>query len=224
MEIFTHYGFEVLTRWLHVLFGIAWIGMLYYFNFCNTEFFKQAEQNAKIEAQQKLLPLALWWFRWAAMFTFLTGLLLLVFIYPRWNVYMAFGALLGTLMWANVWFRIWPMQQIVIANATAVAQGGEALPNVAEATAKGGLASRTNTLFSVPMTFFMVSSAHLQGKGADILGSNASITAIILGVLAILALEVNAIIGKTGPMTTIRGVITSGFVFTLLLYLIADLL
>ena len=71
---------EFVFRWAHVLFGITWIGMLYYFNFVQTEYFKEAEAGAKADAMKKLAPRALWWFRWGAMFTFLTGLYLLMSI------------------------------------------------------------------------------------------------------------------------------------------------
>ena len=64
----------VLVRALHVLFGILWIGLLYYFNFVQTEYFKDADADAKSDVVQKLVPNALWYFRWAAAFTFLTGL------------------------------------------------------------------------------------------------------------------------------------------------------
>ncbi len=68
---------EFIFRWSHVLFGLVWIGMLYYFNFVQTEYFKEAEASAKADAMEKLAPRALWWFRWGAMFTFITGLYLL---------------------------------------------------------------------------------------------------------------------------------------------------
>ena len=71
---------EFIFRWAHVLFGITWIGLLYYFNFVQTEYFKEAEASAKADAMKKLAPRALWWFRWGAMFTLLTGLVLLHFI------------------------------------------------------------------------------------------------------------------------------------------------
>ena len=66
-----------LARWGHLLFGITWIGMLYYFNFVQGGYFKQATAEGLADAKQKLAPSALWWFRWGAMFTFLTGLILL---------------------------------------------------------------------------------------------------------------------------------------------------
>ena len=67
------YEIEFLGRYFHVLAGIVWIGMLYYFNFVQTEYFKEAEAGAKSDAMAKLAPRALWWFRWGAMITFLTG-------------------------------------------------------------------------------------------------------------------------------------------------------
>ena len=70
----------VLVRALHVLFGILWIGLLYYFNFVQTEYFKDADADAKSDVVQKLVPNALWYFRWAAAFTFLTGLYLLYYL------------------------------------------------------------------------------------------------------------------------------------------------
>jgi uncharacterized membrane protein len=68
---------EFVFRWFHVLAGIVWIGMLYYFNFVQTEYFKEAEASAKADAMQKLAPRALKWFRYGALVTFLTGLGLL---------------------------------------------------------------------------------------------------------------------------------------------------
>ena len=68
---------DYLARYAHFLFGITWIGLLYYFNFVQTEYFKEAEPNARVDAFSKLAPRALWWFRWGAMFTFITGVVLL---------------------------------------------------------------------------------------------------------------------------------------------------
>ena len=71
------YLYNVLVRWGHILVGIAWIGLLYYFNFVQTEYVKVADPDAKADVMKKLAPNALWWFRWAAFLTFLTGLYLL---------------------------------------------------------------------------------------------------------------------------------------------------
>ncbi len=214
--------FENLTelwRWLHVLFGIVWIGMLYYFNFVQTEYFKEAEAGAKSDALQKLAPRALWWFRWGAAFTFLTGLLLLHAILDRWNIYILFGALLGTLMAANVWFVIWPKQKIVIAAAS-----GEGSQDPAPALARAGCASRHNTLFSVPMLLFMVSSAHLGGGGSELFMNNW--TSSLVGVVLIALLEVNALLGKPDyvRIVSVREVIIMGFVLSAVLAAIAEFL
>ena len=185
---------EFVFRWAHVLFGIVWIGMLYYFNFVQTEYFKEAEADAKADAVKKLAPRALWWFRWGAMFTFITGLSLLHQIGATTNVLSMpaiwIGALAGTLMFLNVWLVIWPNQQIVI---------GLKEGDGPAAAAKAGLASRTNTLFSGPMLFGMLASKHLP-IDAGMAGFGACVALI-------LALEANALFGKTGPMTSVKGVV-----------------
>ena len=73
MALFSDAGVELLLRWLHFLAGITWIGLLYYFNFVQGPFFAEADGATKSAATQKLVPRALWWFRWGAMFTFLSG-------------------------------------------------------------------------------------------------------------------------------------------------------
>src|SRR3989442_6716304 len=73
MALLSDAGVELLLRWLHFLAGITWIGLLYYFNFVQGPFFAEADGATKSAATQKLVPRALWWFRWGAMFTFLSG-------------------------------------------------------------------------------------------------------------------------------------------------------
>jgi len=211
-----------LFRWIHLLAGVAWIGLLWYFNFVQGEYFKEADTAAKSDAIRKLVPRALWWFRWGAMFTFLSGLAMLAVLHLT-AVGILVGATLGTLMFLNVWLIIWPAQKIVIASAESVAAGGEANPAAAAALARAGLASRTNTLFSIPMLFFMAASSHLGWKfGTSISQASPLSLLVVFGIIA--ALEINAIKGKTGPMTSVRGVIHMGLVLTLLLYLGVDLL
>ncbi|HIG42801.1 MAG: urate hydroxylase PuuD [bacterium] len=212
--LFSSVGMDYLFRWGHFLAGITWIGLLYYFNFVQTEYFKEAEDAHRSGAIQKLVPRALWWFRWGAMLTFLTGVVLLATRHQFLTLDITLGATLGTLMFLNVWLIIWPNQKIVIASATQVAQGGEALPEAAGAAPKAGLASRTNTLFSLPMLFFMGSSAHMPSGGV----AEASTMALGLSLLIIAALEANAIFGKQGVMTSVSGVISSGFALTAVLY------
>src|ERR1700746_273197 len=134
-------AFLMLLRWLHFLFGITWIGLLYYFNLVQTPFFGETDPAVRSGAQQKLLPRALWWFRWGAMGTVIFGLLYLLIYWSElgwdirsaWAVAILPGGPLGIIMWANVWFVIWPKQKVVIANAVAVAGGGQANPAAAPA-------------------------------------------------------------------------------------------
>ncbi len=230
MEFFTGSGglIEHLVRWVHFFAGVAWIGLLYYFNLVQTEYFKEAG-DAKANAIDKLVPRALWWFRWGAMFTFLSGLGLAYFIEINTgrvlNFYILIGMALGILMFLNVWLVIWPNQKIVIASNRQVLEGGEPLTEAAAAQGKAGLASRTNTLFSLPMLFFMGASAHLSGAGGTpIAGGNTSLLVYILTFAIIALLEFNAIKGKTGPITSVSGVIHSSVWLTAVLVLIIEFL
>ena len=215
-----------LFRWIHFFAGVAWIGLLYYFNFVQTEYFKETDAAAKSSAISKLVPRALWWFRWGAMLTFLSGLALAGYMASAINYYIVVGMLLGTLMFLNVWLIIWPNQQTVIASNNQVIGGGEAMPEAAGSLGKAGLASRTNTLFSIPMLFFMGASAHLSGVGRIPITSEGgtSLLAIILTLVIIAALQLNAIKGKTGPMTSVVGVIHCGIGLTAALLIMIEFL
>ena len=210
-----------LFRWIHLLAGVAWIGLLWYFNFVQGEYFKEADASSKSDAIRKLVPRALWWFRWGAMFTFLSGVALLGAKHLT-GYGIVVGATLGTLMFLNVWLVIWPKQKIVIASAEKVAAGGEADPAAAGALAQAGLASRTNTLFSIPMLFFMASSIHLAQLATPVMEASLLSLIVVFGI--ILALEVNGLKGKTGLMTSVKGVVHMGLLLTLVLYLGVDLL
>lgn len=203
---------DYLAKWAHFLAGITWIGLLYYFNFVQTEYFKEANGDARVDAFSKLVPRALWWFRWGAMFTFLTGVVMLGIRGAGLTADITVGAVLGTLMFLNVWLIIWPNQRILIASNQSVAGGGEADPAAAAAAPKAALASRTNTLFSMPMLWFMGSSAHFPSGS---IGANTN--AILVALVIVGALELNAIFGKQGPMVTVKGVITSGLALTVVL-------
>ena len=210
---------ELLARWGHVLFGIAWIGLLYYFNFVQGGYMAAASDEAKIDAFTKLVPSALWWFRYAAMLTFLTGLILLYFIMTALSTGIALGVVMGTVMAANVWFVIWPNQKVVIASNESVKGGGEADPNAAGAAAKALLASRTNTFFSAPMLFFMI--AHMHGAGLQ--GTPLSMTGLIVGLVIIAAIEANALFGKLMVLASVKGVIISSLVLTVVMTVAAGL-
>lgn len=211
-----HNFFMMLARWGHLLFGIGWIGMLYYFNFVQGGYFKAATPDALKDAKAKLAPSALWWFRWGAMFTFLTGLILLweVVAMSRLNGYIVVGALLATMMFLNVWLVIWPNQKI----ALGIVQGGDA----AAAGAKAALASRTNVLFSGPMAFGMLAGPHFVG-GAGY-GYGTPTLGWWLSIAIIAALEANALFGKQGPLTTVRGVISSSMVLTAVFVIVLEML
>jgi len=210
-----------LFRWIHFFAGVVWIGLLYYFNFVQTEYFKETDAAAKSSAISKLVPKALWWFRYGALFTLLSGLALAGFMGSAINSYIMIGMVLGTLMFLNVWLIIWPAQKIVIASAKQVAGGGEAIAEAGTALGKAGLASRTNTLFSIPMLFFMASSVHLGGLQQSVHSVGAVSLAMIFGLIAVL--QLNGIFGKTGIFTSVKGVIHSGFFLTAILYILAEL-
>jgi uncharacterized membrane protein len=213
---------EFLLRWVHILAGIAWIGLLYYFNFVQGPFFAEADAATKSAATQKLVPRALWWFRWAAMLTFLTGVLIIgkrlgesplgadAWSTP-WAVTILSGGLLGTLMFLNVWLVIWPNQKVVIASAVAAASGGQANPAAAAAGRRAFLASRTNVVFSVPMVFFMSAATHLPPTQVT------NLTGYWAGILILAALfEMNALTATAGattkPIEKVSGVITTGVI------------
>jgi uncharacterized membrane protein len=209
---------NLIFRWIHVVAGIAWIGHLYFFNFVNAQVAKTYDADSKKKVVPELMPRALYWFRWGAAYTWITGILLLGlvvdmggllvvkdlgqsvgiasgvglsvavlgwFVYdPLWRamakkeqagvvlsllllgvvaftftrlmsgraVFIHIGALLGTLMASNVWFRIWPSQRKIIA---AIKEGAAPDPAV---VALAGFRSKQNTYMSVPLVFMMVSN------------------------------------------------------------------
>jgi len=204
------YMLDVLFRYAHIVFGVAWIGLLYYFNFVQTEYVKEADDGAKADVMAKLAPRALWWFRWAALFTFLTGLIMLWWVssQQRFNLGIALGAFMGTLMMLNVWGIIWPNQKIMIG----LTEGDKTV-----AGPKAALASRTNTLLSLPMLYFMVASVHgLAASGGA--WASVSTTALIIGLAIIVVIEANAIWGKMlGLIQSVRGVITSSIILTIIM-------
>jgi uncharacterized membrane protein len=180
MQLFTQSGLEFGFRWLHVLGGITWIGLLYYFNLVQVPAFAEYGDEAKARniAIDKVARKALWWFRWAAVFTLVTGLLILGvtknymkdFLQDKpggvgHDAVIAVGMIFGITMAANVWMVIWKNQKIVLANAANLINGGQPDPAAAGAGRAALLASRQNTIFSVSMLFFMVGATHFYGTG-----------------------------------------------------------
>ncbi len=238
MEILTQQGGEFLSRWGHYLSGVTWIGLLYYFNFVQVPSFAAFEAAPRTEAIRKLVPRALWWFRWGAVLTLLTGLSILAFQETLFEMdyyktppgmSIATGITLAIFMFANVWMIIWPNQRIVIANAERTAAGGEADPAAAPAGRKAACASRTNTLFSIPMLFFMGATSHFAGLFEQGTGGARGIYWLIVLVLVI-AIEA---IGLSAPaqgsplawhIDQHRNTIIAGFVLAAILLLLFEVL
>jgi len=235
MALFSGEGLMLLLRWFHFLAGIAWIGMLYYFNFVQTPFFASAEAPVRIGMLSGgLVARALWWFRWGAMFTFITGWLMILHKMGQGGFYsfssgwlILFGGLLGSLMWFNVWFIIWPAQQVLMASATQVSKGGQAIPEAAARGQRAGFVSRTNVLLSIPMLFFMGAASHLTSM-AHPATRGVKVAALVLIAIVLAAAEVNAVVGTTGSgkkmLSTLKGTFWGGFILTAILYLGLEIL
>ncbi len=185
---------SLLVRWIHVIAGITWIGHLYFFNFVNVPLQSALDDAAKKAVNPKLMPRALWWFRWGAMITFIAGLILFAMTYMYTpgqgfgsnSLFKSFdgsltgratwillGMLFGTIMWFNVWFVIWPAQKAMLSGK--VLQ--DKLPGVRKRVL---LASRTNTFLSGPMLFGMLAPAHY--------GAFSWISFVVASVLALVAI------------------------------------
>src|SRR3989338_8812053 len=184
---------SLLVRWLHVIAGITWIWMLYFFNFVNVPLQGALDDAAKKAVNPKLMPSALWWFRWGAMTTFLAGVVLFTLTYAYRpgqgfgmnenfisadgsvsdrGVWILMGMLFGTIMWLNVWFVIWPAQKKILS--------GQAGDQLAALRKRAGLFSRVNTYLSAPMLFGMLAPAHYGAVNGFTL-----LVAVALGIFAI---------------------------------------
>ena len=169
MEYFGDAYWSFFFRWLHIMSGVMWIGLLWYFNFVQTPSMPKIPDEQKPAISKVIAPSALFWFRWAAMSTIITGLI------EAWlNGYLGdaltlglgsmgtplatrigFGMWLGTIMWFNVWFLIWPNQKKVLGMFQASPDEKKKAGRIAL------LASRTNTMLSIPMLYAMASASHL---------------------------------------------------------------
>ncbi len=167
---FGHGFWAFIFRWLHVISGVMWIGLLWYFNFVQIPNMPNIPDEQKPAIGKVIAPAALWWFRWGAMATIVTGIILasmngyLLEAYTlgiiegfavEKNIAIGIGMWLGTIMWFNVWFVIWPNQKIALGMVDAEADAK------AKAARTAMLVSRTNTLLSIPMLFAMVSAQNI---------------------------------------------------------------
>ncbi len=160
--------------WLHVVAGITWVGLLYYFNFVQVQALSEAASDdggpSGAAITRYVAPRALWWFRWTALVTWLAGATFLLHRGDLWNAFslgvapgggdatygltIGIGAWLGTIMLINVWFVIWPNQKKVLGMVEASAE------EVNKARRTAFVFSRTNTLLSIPMLASMVGAGH----------------------------------------------------------------
>jgi uncharacterized membrane protein len=214
VELFSgDYFLNFFMRDLHVLVGIAWIGLLYYFNLVQVPALAAYGDEAKARSitLDKLARRALWWFRWAAIATLGTGILITgqptyYDNFLNWeganslnakNAAITVGMLFGLTMAANVWMVIWKNQKVVLANAVNVLGGGAADPAAAGAGRKALLASRQNLIFSVSMLWFMVGTAHFYGESFGNATSSSALTYVLIAVVIGAILQLNAL-GKLG--------------------------
>ncbi len=158
-----------ILRWLHVLFGILWIGLLYYFNFVQMPMMPKIPDDQKPAVSKFIAPEALWYFRWAAMGTFVIGILLALINHyfldaitlgatqgfvSAGTTLIGIGMWLGSIMWFNVWFVIWPNQQRALNIDNKFPDLSKDQKAAHARTAM--LFSRTNFMLSIPMLFCMV--------------------------------------------------------------------
>jgi uncharacterized membrane protein len=157
-----HIWWAFLFRWLHVASGVMWIGLLWYFNFVQTPSMPKIPDEHKPAISKVIAPTALFWFRWAAMATLVTGAILATmngYILQALSMQkgvqaIGLGMWLGIIMWFNVWFIIWPNQK----KALGIVQVSP--EEKAAAAKRAGFASRLNTMLSIPMLYCMVAQQH----------------------------------------------------------------
>ena len=167
-EFVTGDWWTFLIRYLHVVSGVMWIGLLWYFNFVQIPSMPKIPDEQKPAIGKVIAPAALFWFRWAAMGTIATGIVLAFANGYFWDAVIiglssevethaaiGIGMWLGTIMWANVWFIIWPNQKKALGMIEVDAD------SKAKAARMAMLASRTNTMLSIPMLYAMVSAQNI---------------------------------------------------------------
>jgi uncharacterized membrane protein len=186
---------HLLLRWAHVVAGIFWIGHLYFFNFVNAPFQGAIDAPTKKVVNPQLIARALWWFRWGAMANFLLGLTLFTQLYmyrpgigfgpsdlfrgadgvvTGRAMWIMLGMTLGTIMWINVWFVIWPLQKKIL---PALRDGLAVDPALSKRVT---IVAKANAYLSGPMLFCMLAPSHYGGFNAV-----TAIVAFALGLLAI---------------------------------------
>jgi uncharacterized membrane protein len=239
MEIFNNFldpggSFEMLSRAGHILTGITWIGLLYFFNYVQTPAFAELSDGARSEALRKITFRALWWFRYAALLTFLFGVTIVgvqgedtdSFLSGQRGTAILTGMLFGTTMFLNVWGVIWRAQKVIIASAESVANGGEADPRAAELAKPAARASRVNTFFSFTMLFFMVFAPHGASWWQEPIGSTVVYWLFVLVIWAFVEASALGLVGGLDNRFNVevfndhRRTIIGGFVLLGVVYFI----
>ena len=238
ISAFSDHG-AFLFRYFHIIGGVLWIGVLWYINFIQGPYVNSIEAAMQTAAKQKLFPKVMWYFRYGALLTFLTGVALIGLkgFDPKialpvgsepWNAWFAKiypGFMFATIMFLNVWFVIWPRNKKVIAAAN-----GEKIDGIPAMARRGFLASRTNTLLSVPMLFFMAAAQNLTLNGVT--AAKLQLWIIVVTVVLLL-IEANALLVSNDPakkpatfkpFESVKGVIHMGLLLTILLYVGVELL
>ena len=243
MQLFDQaYLGDFLLRYVHVLVGVTWIGLLYYFNLVQVPGLAAYgdEGKARMITLDKIARRALWWFRWAAIATLGTGLLITGIIENYWSrsgdahkYTISIGMTLGTLMAANVWMIIWKNQKVVLANAVNVIGGAAADPAAAGAGRKALLASRQNFIFSFSMLWFMVGPAHFYPAAFPDATSSNAMTLLIIALVLIAILQINALglLGGTAatnkllwPYESHKNAMITGGILWLILWVASEVL
>src|SRR5688572_20726517 len=153
-----HAWWAFVFRWLHVMSGVMWIGLLWYFNFVQTPSMPKIPDEQKPAVSKVIAPTALFWFRWGAMATIVTGLIVALmngYLGQALSLQKGYHAIglgmwLGAIMWFNVWFIIWPNQKKALGMVTVSPE------DKAKAARMAGMTSRLNTMLSIPMLYCMV--------------------------------------------------------------------
>jgi uncharacterized membrane protein len=196
---------QMLARWAHYLAGVAWVGLLYYFNFVQAPAFHEMGADSRSDALQQIARRAMRWTRWSALATLLSGVLILAFqrnLGSNFTDYfagtrgtaIAFGVVLGIVMFLNVWLVIYPNHKKVVTAAEDVVARRRPDSDVGMAAKRLSRAQRANALFSIPLLWFMGAAPHFAAErfaafpGRDLVGSAWVIFIIIVGFIELSAL------------------------------------
>ena len=245
MWLFDQDGLWGAFRIAHVITGVMWMGLLWFFNFVQVPAYAEMDPAARNNALDKLTWRALWWFRWAAAATVAFGILIIgvkasdIYDGDYWfkttqGITLLLGVIMGLVMLGNVWGIIWRDQQVVIGNARNVQAGGEANPDAPAAGRRAAMASRQNTIFSLPLLVFMVGASHFYNFNHfdQDLSAGKAVVYLLVGLAIIAVLELNAVGVISGRghgglnviYETHKNAMYTGFVLIVFFYLFAEIL